>query len=139
MASEAPKDTKKNVNQVPSKAFVHLESVIEKYERERKKVQSSTNNSNKYSWDDPARLFPVTKEKLSSGADFKIGLGQKTPNQYNPIQVRKLGPSNRFDIKPGPDWDGIDRSNGFEERYFRARADRKAKADAEYKEYSETL
>ena len=39
---------------------------------------------------------------------------------------RNLGqPINRYQIRPGRHWDGVDRSTGFEQKYFRTMNERK--------------
>ena len=40
---------------------------------------------------------------------------------------RKLGaPPNRYSIQPGRHWDGVDRGTGFEQQFFKARAERES-------------
>jgi pre-mRNA-splicing factor CWC26 len=48
-------------------------------------------------------------------------------------------PPNRFNIPPSHLWDGVDRSNGFEENYFRVLNRAKATKGEAYKWSSEAL
>ncbi|XP_035784748.1 BUD13 homolog [Anopheles albimanus] len=42
-------------------------------------------------------------------------------------------PDNRFNIRPGYRWDGVDRSNGFEKRWFETMSKKKASEEEAYK------
>ncbi|KAG7089491.1 hypothetical protein E1B28_011171 [Marasmius oreades] len=57
-------------------------------------------------WNDPAAAF-MTKKKKG---------GPRKPEYIGPPP-----PPNRFGIKPGYRWDGVDRGNGFEKKLFQSR------------------
>ncbi len=42
-------------------------------------------------------------------------------------------PPNRYNILPGPRWDGVDRSNGFEKKFYDSIIARKARETEAYK------
>ena len=72
-------------------------------------------------WDDPTRHF-VKTEKKQARAIYK-----------------GYCPPNRFNIRPGHLWDGVDRSNGFEKTYFEAQAKSSAISEIAYKWSTEDM
>ncbi|PAV15091.1 pre-mRNA-splicing factor CWC26 [Pyrrhoderma noxium] len=68
-------------------------------------------------WNDPAAQF-LTKKKSK---------GPQRPEYKGPPP-----PPNRFGIKPGYRWDGVDRGNGFEKKYFQAQNTKKRKVLESY-------
>ncbi|XP_078656466.1 uncharacterized protein LOC144902766 isoform X2 [Branchiostoma floridae x Branchiostoma belcheri] len=70
---------------------------------------------------DPMLAF--LSKKKSKGKD-----GKERPRYAGPAP-----PPNRFNLWPGYRWDGVDRSNGFEKRFFQAQANKRAVKDEAYK------
>jgi len=69
-------------------------------------------------WNDPAAQFLTKKTAKKSVSGKPIYQGSAPPNRYG--------------IRPGHRWDGVDRGNGFEKEYFASRNRKKAVKDLQY-------
>jgi pre-mRNA-splicing factor CWC26 len=69
-------------------------------------------------WNDPAAQFLTTKKASRSKTGRPLYTGGFEPNRYG--------------IRPGHRWDGVDRGNGFEKEWFQARARKDRIRDLEY-------
>ncbi|EER44950.1 pre-mRNA-splicing factor Cwc26 [Histoplasma capsulatum var. duboisii H88] len=79
-------------------------------------------------WNDPAAEFLTsTKSTGSAGAGAAVGGRKGAKKVYT-------GPAapNRYGIRPGHRWDGVDRGNGFERQWFEARNKVKMREGLEY-------
>jgi len=73
-------------------------------------------------WNDPAMRFLSTTTGTAKSA--KSARAKKT--------YQGASEPNRYGIKPGYRWDGVDRSNGFERKWFQARNAKQSRKEAEY-------
>ncbi|XP_072049747.1 uncharacterized protein [Amphiura filiformis] len=73
---------------------------------------------------DPMLAFMKKKQAKQNA---KLGIKEK-PKYKGPTP-----PPNRFNIMPGYRWDGVDRSNGFEKKFFIRNANKKAMDEVAYK------
>jgi len=69
-------------------------------------------------WNDPAAGFLVKKKEGRSVTGKPLYKGAAPPNRYG--------------IRPGFRWDGVDRGNGFEGEWFKARNRKKDREEMEY-------
>lgn len=73
-------------------------------------------------WNDPMAPMLASKKSSSKGGK-SIGGGKAYQGAFEP---------NRYGIRPGWRWDGVDRGNGFERKWFAARNAAKNRADLMY-------
>ena len=85
---------------------------------------------------DDGQKMPSRDVVAGVDADALRKSGFRIPQEVPAHSWIKRGvgaPPNRFSIKPGRHWDGVDRGTGFEQEMFKAVNDRSAKRQADWK------
>jgi len=125
----------------PMAAFItqrRQEEVVEEEQRIKKEKKKEKKERKRLLIEqgiDPEQLKKEKRERKDKKAAEKKEKKKKDKKEQpaSTQAYRGAWPSNRFNIPPGPEWDGIDRSNGFEIRFISAQSEKVARADAAYK------
>lgn len=88
-------------------------------------VEMNTEMKGVRRWNDPAAGFLTEQAPMPSNG------GRKAARSGKPMYQGAFEP-NRHGIRPGYRWDGVDRGNGFEKKWFAARNKKKDNANLEY-------
>ncbi|XP_043532366.1 BUD13 homolog isoform X3 [Chiloscyllium plagiosum] len=109
-------------------------------EQQRKNVQDALHEMQKplARHIDDEDLDRFLREKLRDGDPMAGLLGKKKEKEAKnknarPVYSGPAPPPNRFNLQPGYRWDGVDRSNGFEQKRYARLADKKAVQEIAYK------
>jgi len=79
-------------------------------------------------WKDDPKLNQERKEEIRFGDPMANKLTKKALPKNLKIYTRSF-PPNRFNIRPGWRWDGVDRSNKYEQELFRLQNEKAARKE----------
>ncbi|KAI4287297.1 MAG: hypothetical protein L6R35_003448 [Caloplaca aegaea] len=131
-------EARKKADEEAAKAIVQTEAQkgdVQRLEREKRKealkeakfmpvaryaddAELNEELKEKHRWNDPAAQFLPKTKKGKSVTGKPLYAGPSVPNRYG--------------IRPGHKWDGVDRGNGFEKEYFAAKNRRRDLKELDY-------
>lgn len=91
-----------------------------------------------------ATQTPFTRHEIDEATDREFRAKKRFGDPLDTFTTKKPEPirrqwENRFNITPGKEWDGTDRSTGFEERYLRTHSRKSYENSQAYKEFAREL
>ena len=105
-----------------------------KQKRDREELRQKIEINSKSTYSIPsgnAEAEEILKSRVRSEDPMSQILAPKTESSKN--HRAKRANSNRFDIKPGLRWDGVDRSNGYEKRIMSIENEKNARIENQYR------
>lgn len=106
-----------------------MKGIIKFEEKEKQKAAEDLKKNN----DDPMKRILNTQKTVNSNDPIEKQRGFYLPKCKFAMSI------NRFGIEPGYRWDGVDRSNGFEKKYFEVKNQKKEKQTEYYKLRTEEM
>lgn len=83
-------------------------------------------------WDDPMAGYMAERNREKDAGGQEVGGEQTRQKRTGKREYPGAAPPNRYGVRPGWRWDGVDRGNGFEKEWFQARGKKTRNANLEY-------
>ena len=109
---------------------------IEAHEQRRAELEhESSKPLARYSNDEDLERHLREQERVDDPMLSYIRAKKQETEKHKPTMPVYQGsyPENRFGIRPGYRWDGVDRSNGYEKRWFDVKNEQVARQEEAYK------
>ncbi|KAJ8950140.1 hypothetical protein NQ314_007993 [Rhamnusium bicolor] len=131
------KDTEKKTKEKYDRWGKGLKQVVDQNERIAEQLHEMSKPLARYADDDDLEKY--LKEKEREGDPMLAYIRKKKKKRVEkPVYMGEFMP-NRFGIHPGYRWDGVDRSNGYEKKWFQVQNSKKATQEEAFKWSTEDM
>jgi pre-mRNA-splicing factor CWC26 len=83
-------------------------------------------------WGDPMLAYVNERKREATGKEYRAETTSTAGRAKGRKEYQGAAAPNRYGIRPGWRWDGVDRGNGFEKEWFQARGKKSRNENTEY-------